>query len=177
MNEKLTDPLAQKNLLSNKKCKKNSIPVAKFFHSTRVTRLGDFSPIGRLFTFCILLKITGTAQFLSTFFHGKSDALILTKYRFGYILSDFFTYSSGHSAFHLHFFTMLHSITLCVNGCYFPVSSFSSYFPNQGDQIGQTFAYCAILLFVQFSENDRRRPQNLGYCFPRKTLCINFGNK
>jgi hypothetical protein len=40
---------------------------------------------------------TGAAQiFVATFFHGKSDESILSKNRFGYILRDFFTNSSGH---------------------------------------------------------------------------------
>jgi hypothetical protein len=36
----------------------------------RVTRLGEFSPIGRLFSLSSYLKITKVPQFYSYFFHG-----------------------------------------------------------------------------------------------------------
>jgi hypothetical protein len=60
-----------------------------------VTRFGELSPVGRLFT----LKITEVAHVvLGTFSHGKTDALILPKKWLGYIMGDFSTNSSGHPA-------------------------------------------------------------------------------
>jgi hypothetical protein len=75
--------------------------------------LGEFSPIGRLFSLgsCFLwevvffgqlfslgsfLKIIKAAQLLCL--HGNIYVFVLTKNGLGYILGDFFTNSSGHPA-------------------------------------------------------------------------------
>jgi hypothetical protein len=63
----------------------------------RVTRLGEFSPIGQLFTLGSLLKNTKVAQFWATFSMEKSYVFILTKIALGYTLGDFFTNSSSHT--------------------------------------------------------------------------------
>jgi hypothetical protein len=56
---------------------------------SRVTRLGEFSPIGWLFgQFLKIIPMT-SPHFWATFFHGKGHALILTKNGLGYILGDF----------------------------------------------------------------------------------------
>jgi hypothetical protein len=65
--------------------------------TSRVTRLSEFSPHGRLFTFGSVLKITEVGQiFWATYFHATSYVLIMTKIWLGDILGDFFTNSSGH---------------------------------------------------------------------------------
>jgi hypothetical protein len=62
----------------------------RFFAGGRVTRLGEFSPIGRLFSLCRFLeKYKSSPKFLSTFIHGKSFILTLPKNELGYILGDF----------------------------------------------------------------------------------------
>jgi hypothetical protein len=66
----------------------------KMFFVIRVTILGEFSPIGRLFTLFSFLKIT---EAHSCFFHGIIYTLILTIIGLGYILGDSFTNTSGHS--------------------------------------------------------------------------------
>jgi hypothetical protein len=43
-----------------------------------------------------------------------------------------------------------------------------------GDQIGWIFAYCVILYFGHFFENDKKA-QTYGIFFPRLKLYINFG--
>jgi hypothetical protein len=63
-----------------------------------VTRLGEFSPIGRLFT-TGSLSLTKESQILAIFF-TKNNALA-QKYILGYILDDFSTNSSGHPAVEL----------------------------------------------------------------------------
>jgi hypothetical protein len=82
--------------------------------SSRVTRLGDFSPNGRYFTLGRFIKITDVAQKLHKvkvkfgyFFVSLEYALILTKNGFGYILGDFVTNSSGHPGFKLRNFNFL----------------------------------------------------------------------
>jgi hypothetical protein len=51
-----------------------------FSKTTRVTRVGEFSSIGRLFTFDSFLKVTEVAQnFKLLFSHGKSYVRVLTK--------------------------------------------------------------------------------------------------
>jgi hypothetical protein len=51
-----------------------------FTFLNRVTRLGEFSPIGRLFTLGCVRKITEVAQIYGLhFFHGTIYVLILTK--------------------------------------------------------------------------------------------------
>jgi hypothetical protein len=44
------------------------------------------------------MKITKIAHYFGSFFNEKSYVLILRKSELGYILGDFFTNSSGHSA-------------------------------------------------------------------------------
>jgi hypothetical protein len=65
------------------------LPLHTFINDkrSRVTRLGEFSPIGRFYSLGSFLKITEVAQILGLFFQGKSYVLILTKdgldYNFG----------------------------------------------------------------------------------------------
>jgi hypothetical protein len=63
---------------------------------TRVTRLIEFSPIGRLFTFAFFSKSYFCRyQMFWLIFPQKTvvNIVILTKYGLGYILGDFFTKS------------------------------------------------------------------------------------
>jgi hypothetical protein len=62
----------------------------------RVTRLGEFSPIGRLFTLA-LFEITFLCHIFATFFDTKTvvNLVILINYGLGYILGDFFKKASG----------------------------------------------------------------------------------
>jgi hypothetical protein len=65
------------------------------FHAqpvARVTRLGEFSPIGQLFTLDSFFNYKSSPK------RGKIYAFILTKNRLDSILGDFFTNSSGHPA-------------------------------------------------------------------------------
>jgi hypothetical protein len=60
--------------------------VLAFFHvflrrsgsdvESRVTRLGEFSPLGRSISFGQFLKITEVAQMFGHFFHGKGSGCI-----------------------------------------------------------------------------------------------------
>jgi hypothetical protein len=60
---------------------------------SRVTRLGEFSPIGRLFT----LKIAEVAHiFWATRFHGTSIVLNLMKNSWATFWATFFKNTSGH---------------------------------------------------------------------------------
>jgi E3 ubiquitin-protein ligase DOA10 len=61
-----------------------------------VTRLGEYLPIERLFPLDSFLIITAMVQIFGYFFHVSGYVFILAKSRLGYILSDFFTNSSGH---------------------------------------------------------------------------------
>jgi hypothetical protein len=62
-----------------------------------VTRLGEFSPIGRLLTMSSFVANYRSSQNIrATLFHCKSYELILTKKWLGYILVELFTNSSGH---------------------------------------------------------------------------------
>jgi hypothetical protein len=63
----------------------------------RVTRLGDFLPVGLLFTLSTFLLLN-YPKFWATFFHGNIYALSLTKNDLGHILGDFPTNSSGRPA-------------------------------------------------------------------------------
>jgi hypothetical protein len=57
----------------------NTKNISFFYLSTlpsRVTRLGEFSPIKRLLTLGIFLR--SSPEFGATFIHGKNSALILT---------------------------------------------------------------------------------------------------
>jgi hypothetical protein len=67
----------------------------------RVTRFGEISPIGRLFTFSSFLKLTEVAQIFGLlFFHDTryvcTYILILPINGLGFVLGDSFTNSSGH---------------------------------------------------------------------------------
>jgi hypothetical protein len=67
----------------------------------RVTRLGEFSPIGSVFfifgQFNEIYAIRPKFGCYSIFFYSICYS-IFTKYGFGYILGDFFTNESGHPA-------------------------------------------------------------------------------
>jgi hypothetical protein len=59
--------------------------------------VGEFSPIGRLFSLGNFMKITEVAQIFSYFMPRQQNyVLIVTKTGSGCILGDFFTNSSGH---------------------------------------------------------------------------------
>jgi hypothetical protein len=60
---------------------------------SRVTRLGEFSPVGRLFTLGSVLKITElhSADFWASFSHGTGYVLIFANNHLGYSLGYFFT--------------------------------------------------------------------------------------
>jgi hypothetical protein len=59
--------------------------------------LGEFSPVGRLFTLNSFREnYRNSTNTLGYFFHGKICALIFTRNGLGYILGDFFTNASGH---------------------------------------------------------------------------------
>jgi hypothetical protein len=63
----------------------------------RVTRFGEFSPIGWLLTlgsFCKQIK--NSTIHWATCFHGIGCVLIFKRNWLGYILGDFFTNASGH---------------------------------------------------------------------------------
>jgi hypothetical protein len=60
----------------------------------RVTRLGEFSPIGRLFVLVRFFLMTEKARNFGLL--SPKYVSILTKNMFGYILGDFITNSSGH---------------------------------------------------------------------------------
>jgi hypothetical protein len=49
-------------------------------------------------------------NFGATFFYGKSYVIISTKNRFGFIVGDFFTNSSGHPAYILEYLLGLKNI-------------------------------------------------------------------
>jgi hypothetical protein len=66
--------------------------------ATRVTRLGKFSLIGRLFVLCSFFNCISNPNFLATFFAEKNYTIILTKNGLDYVLGAFFTNSSGHPA-------------------------------------------------------------------------------
>jgi hypothetical protein len=69
----------------------------KMYSTDRVTRWGEFSPIGWLFTLGIFLKITELCSpyFWATFSRSWGYALILAKNCFGFVLSYFLKNSSG----------------------------------------------------------------------------------
>jgi hypothetical protein len=63
----------------------------------RVTKLGEFSPNGNLFTVGCMMKMIEVALILGALFpHRTRNELVLAKNGLGYILSDFFTNSPGH---------------------------------------------------------------------------------
>jgi hypothetical protein len=66
---------------------------------TRVTGLGESSPIGRLFPLCsYFVSYRSSPNTSATSFRGKSCGFILTKNEFGYFFGDAFAHSSGHPA-------------------------------------------------------------------------------
>jgi hypothetical protein len=66
------------------------------FLLSRVTRLGEFLPIGQLCQFSENYRSSANSR--AAFFHNTSYVLILTKKWWGYFLATFFTNSSGHPA-------------------------------------------------------------------------------
>jgi hypothetical protein len=64
--------------------------------ASSVTKLGEFSPIGRLFSLGIFFENYKRANILVYFFRGLNFELILAQNGLGYILGEFFTNSSGH---------------------------------------------------------------------------------
>jgi hypothetical protein len=58
----------------------------------RATRLGQFSPFGRLFTFGYFIKITKAVHILGYFFHSQCYVFLYLKNGLG----DFFRNASGH---------------------------------------------------------------------------------
>jgi hypothetical protein len=108
-----------KSLIGDKVGRVNSKPVkisqkllidfeaveSKFLLVTRVTRLDDFSPIGRLITLGIYFceNYSKKAQIIGLrFSRGKSYALSFTKNGLGHILGYFFTNSSCPPACNLN---------------------------------------------------------------------------
>jgi hypothetical protein len=71
-----------------------------------VTRLGEFSPIERLFSLAVF-SITQKLKFLGYLFYTRQ---VLTKSVLGYTLGDFFTNSSGHTAT-----TLCNDLTMNLN--------------------------------------------------------------
>jgi hypothetical protein len=62
-----------------------------------VTRLGEFSTIGRLFVyFGQFFNCKRSPKIWATFFPGKINLIILAPMGLGFSLGDFFTNSSGH---------------------------------------------------------------------------------
>jgi hypothetical protein len=72
----------------------------RFFFAikTRVTRLGEFSPVGRFIPLGGLLKLTEVAHLFVLLFTTLmvTYVLIFTKCGLGFNLGEFFTNSSGH---------------------------------------------------------------------------------
>jgi hypothetical protein len=65
--------------------------------ATRVTRLGEFSTIGRLFALGSCLKMTEVAQILGLLVSSQQvTESFFSKNRLGHILGAFFINSSGH---------------------------------------------------------------------------------
>jgi hypothetical protein len=65
--------------------------------SDRVTRFGEFSPIGQMFPAGSFLKVTALVHNYGQYFPlGKSYVLILTKIGLGCILGEFLINSLGH---------------------------------------------------------------------------------
>jgi hypothetical protein len=70
--------------------------LPKKYLSARVTRLGEFPPIGQLLLWAFFENYIITPNVWATLFRGKRYALILTTNGLGYSLGDFFNNSSGH---------------------------------------------------------------------------------
>jgi hypothetical protein len=68
---------------------------------SRVTRLGEFSPIGQLIPLGSFLKITDVAQIFNYFVLLFQLWINFDKNGLGYILGDCFSNSSGHLGFDL----------------------------------------------------------------------------
>jgi hypothetical protein len=80
----------------------------------RVTRLGEFFPLGDYFIWAIISfgrlfhlgsfsKIRGVAQIFGLFFPNQKLSIKLDKIGLGNFLGDYFTNSSGHLAHHILF--------------------------------------------------------------------------
>jgi hypothetical protein len=65
--------------------------------TNRMTRFGEFSPIGWLFTLGTFLQIT---KVFGYFLKGLGHAFVSAKHGLGSILGDFFANSSGHPVYH-----------------------------------------------------------------------------
>jgi hypothetical protein len=70
----------------------------------RVTRFGEFSPLGQLFTLDSLFKNFKSSTNCVLLFNTVSFAVILTKEELGYIFGPFFTNGSGHPGYDLKIF-------------------------------------------------------------------------
>jgi hypothetical protein len=73
-------------------------PSVTFYHP-RVTRLGEFSPFGWLFTLAIFYYSSRPYN-CGTVFNGKSDVLILMKTDWATFWATFFKNASGHPSHH-----------------------------------------------------------------------------
>jgi hypothetical protein len=116
------------------------------FISTRVTRLGEFSPIWRLFSLDSFMEITVVAQKLGLLFPRSKFyvyILIWAKNGLGYVLCDFFTNSSAHPALN-------YICTYQIKNSIFYFYLFSFYLYKQGDQIGRILTFCVFVYFGQF---------------------------
>jgi hypothetical protein len=65
------------------------------YTTTRVTRLGEFSPVGRLITLVIFVKMTEIAQIIGLHFSTVKVAYWFSQ-KNGFIVGYFFTNASGH---------------------------------------------------------------------------------
>jgi hypothetical protein len=95
-------------------CTTHKKTVAKHFlaasglrlFATRVTRLGEFSRIGRLVSlgsFFLKIMYRSITNLWPTLVHGKGYVFILTNNCWlNYILDNFFTISSGHPVRNVH---------------------------------------------------------------------------
>jgi hypothetical protein len=72
--------------------------LGALFHRSRVTRFAEFFYNCAIVYFGQFLKITKLSQILAIFSHGKNYEFLFDKNGLFYILCDFFTNSSGHSA-------------------------------------------------------------------------------
>jgi hypothetical protein len=73
-------------------------PILAFCYY-RVTRLGENSPIGQLFTLSSFFKITKVdVEVGATFVQEKSYVLLMMYNGLGYFWGGFFTHPSGHPA-------------------------------------------------------------------------------
>jgi hypothetical protein len=73
-------------------------PREKCYLQNRVTGFGEFSSIGWLFIMRSFFDDRCSQNYWANFFHGKNYVLYVTEIALGYILGDFFTNSSSHTA-------------------------------------------------------------------------------